>query len=47
VHGWVEATVKGKTYIFDADLNVQIGNRGWYKRTYGSAPIRYRVEKRW
>jgi hypothetical protein len=47
VHGWVEATVKGKTYIFDPDLNVQLGNRGWYKRTYGNAPVRYRIEKRW
>jgi hypothetical protein len=46
-HGWVEATIKGKTYLFDADLYVQLGNRGWYKRTYKNAPLRYRVEKRW
>jgi hypothetical protein len=48
VHGWVEASVDGKTYIFDADLYIQIGGRhGWYKRTYKNAPVRYRVEKRW
>jgi hypothetical protein len=47
VHGWVEATIKGKTYIFDADLYVQLGARGWYKRTYRNAPVKYRIEKRW
>jgi len=47
VHGWVEATIEGKTYIFDTDLHVQLGNRGWYKRTYKNAPVEYRIEKRW
>jgi hypothetical protein len=47
VHGWVEASVGGRFYIFDADLNVQLGNRGWYKRSYGNAPVSYRIEKRW
>jgi hypothetical protein len=46
-HGWVEAKVKGKTYIFDADLHVQLGARGWFKRTYKNAPVKYRIEKRW
>jgi hypothetical protein len=48
VHGWVEATVKGKTYIYDADLHVQFhGARGWYQRTYANAPVQYRIGKRW
>jgi hypothetical protein len=47
VHGWVEAKVKGKTYLFDADLYLQLRRSGWYKRTYKNAPVNYRVEKRW
>jgi hypothetical protein len=46
-HGWAEVTIDGKVYIFDADLHRQLGNRGWYKRTYSNAPVRYRIGKRW
>jgi transglutaminase-like putative cysteine protease len=46
-HGWVEATIKGKTYIFDPSYGQSRGMNGWYKRTYKNALIRYRLEKRW
>lgn len=48
VHGWVEAKVGGRYYVFDADLQVQLGgSRRWFKTTYKGAPLKYRVGKRW
>lgn len=47
VHGWVEAKVKGKTYIFDPSMANHYGVKSWYKRTYANAITEYRIEKRW
>jgi hypothetical protein len=46
-HGWVEVKIKGKTYICDADLQVQSPTHDWYKRTYANNPCLLKVQKRW
>jgi hypothetical protein len=46
-HGWLEVTIKGKTYICDPSMANARGIKGWYKRTYKNSPIEYRIEKRW
>jgi hypothetical protein len=47
VHGWVEAKMNGKTYVFDPSFAHSRGAKGWYKRTYKNALLDYRIEKSW
>lgn len=43
-HGWVEIKIGGVTYLFDPDLQLELGNKynyNFFKLTYESAVIHY------
>lgn len=42
-HGWVEIKIKGKTYVYDPDLQRQYPGYKFYQFTYSTAPLTYRL----
>ena len=42
-HGWVEIVQGGTTYVYDPDMARGYPTYNFYKITYGSAPLNYRI----